>query len=162
MHCIFKEYKSVMLSAAYRVLGNNADAEDAVQDAFEKLLRYPDKVLSIKLEDLKGYLIVVSRNAAFNIRSRNVRLATVPLDFAEFTVSDTADGTEDAILSKLEISDFFRLPAMDDIYRDVIILLYYYDMSIEQTAEILDTTPGNIRVRLHRALRQMRLIKRDP
>lgn len=38
-----------------------------------------------------------------------------------------------------------------------IILLYYYDLSIEQAAEILNTTQGNIRVRLHRALRQMRL-----
>ena len=39
---------------------------------------------------------------------------------------------------------------MDSKYGDVLMLKYYYDMSINEMAEQLGLTPENVKVRLHR------------
>lgn len=153
---IFKHYHKVMYATAYKVLGNSSDAEDAVQDAFEKILRSPDTVLRIPFDDLKAYLIVISRNSAYTLLRKNSKYIAMPLEDADDFLFDSADNPEEAMMTQLDNIDIFNLPKMKDKYRDVIILMYYYDFSVSKTAEVLNISEGNVRVRVHRALEQIR------
>lgn len=151
---VFETYSKIMLSAAYGIVGNQADAEDAVQDAFEKLLRYPDKIQSIPFDDLKAYLTIVSKNAAIDILNKQ-KIEVLPND----EIGDFIFPAENRVFEaneRLENEDAFKLPDMKPIYRDVLVLIYYYDLPVSRVAEILNTTEDNVRVRLHRALEQLR------
>lgn len=149
---VFETDSKIMLAAAYGVLRNRADAEDAVQDAFEKLLRYPETVNKIPFDDLRPYLIIVAKHAAFTILRKKANETARAQEIGTFFFEEKPLD----ITGHMEDSEAFLLPEIKDIYRDVLVLMYYYDFSVAHTAKILDTTEDNIRVRLHRVLKQLR------
>src|SRR5262249_20271737 len=52
---IWREHRPYLLSVAFRMLGNIADAEDVVQDAFARMLRFDRS----QINDVRGWLVVV-------------------------------------------------------------------------------------------------------
>lgn len=144
---VYAQYIKVMLYSANKVLGDMTLAEDAVQDAFTHIIKHPDHVLSIPIDDLKPYLIVVSENAARKLYRKQNKFFETPLDEANLFGSNQ----EDTTIEKLSLADIFRMPQMSPEFRDVIILRYYYDMDTKSIAKSLDISVANVRVRLTRA-----------
>lgn len=137
-----------MFSAAYRILNDKSKAEDAVQDAFLKVIKYPNKVLSIPIEDLKPYLIVVSENSARNIYKREKSIKEEPLE--EDTVSQE-DNLENLTSSRIDIERIFCVPQVNVAYRDVLLLRYYYNFSTREISIALGISENNVRIRIMRA-----------
>jgi len=150
---IYTRYHKVMLYVANRILGNQTQAEDAVQNAFLKIIKHPEHVLNISIDELKPYLIVVSENTARTIYRKLKQIDETPLENLELV---DENNIEDATLAKLDIINIFNMPQMSAQYRDVIILKYYYDMDTKMISQILDITEGNVRARLLRAKNQLR------
>src|SRR5580658_8334512 len=66
----FEEHRSRLRSVAYRMLGSLAEADDAVQDAWERV----DRAGADEVENLGGWLTtIVSRVCLNKLRSRGVR-----------------------------------------------------------------------------------------
>lgn len=152
---VYVRYHKVMLYVANRILGNQAQAEDAVQNAFLKIVKHPEHVLNIPIDELKPYLIVVSENAARTIYRKLKQIDETPLEDVELI---NEDSTEDITLAKLNIINIFNMPQFNNQYRDIIILKYYYDLDDRTIARTLDISEINVRVRLSRAKSQMRKI----
>ena len=152
---IYTRYHRVMLYVANRILGNQSQAEDAVQNAFLKIVKHPEHVMTIPIDELKPYLIVISENAARNIYKKSKQIDETPLENLELIGENSP---EDAILSKLDMINIFNMPQFNIQYRDIIILKYYYDLDDKTIAHTLDISEINVRVRLSRAKSQMRKI----
>ena len=150
---VYTRYHKVMLYVANRILGDQAQAEDAVQNAFLKIVKHPEHVLNIPIDELKPYLIVVSENAARTIYHKLKQIDETPLENVELI---NEDSTEDITLAKLNIINIFNMPQMSAQYRDVVILRYYYDLDTKMISRVLDITEGNVRARLLRAKNQLR------
>jgi RNA polymerase sigma-70 factor, ECF subfamily len=150
---IYARYSKVMLYVANRILGNQSLAEDAVQNAFVKILKHPEHVLSIPIDELKPYLIVVSENSARTVYRNLKKMDETPLENVDLIGESSP---EDTILPKLDM--IFNMPQFNSQYRDIIILKYYYDMDDRTIAQTLDISEINVRVRLSRAKNQMRKI----
>src|SRR6476660_3460563 len=58
----FLEYKSLLFSVAYNMLGLVADAEDMVQDVYEKWLKFDTE----HVQNAKAYLVKTITNACIN------------------------------------------------------------------------------------------------
>lgn len=91
----FENHRDRLRAVAYRMLGNSAEADDAVQEAW---LRF-DRAETDDVENLAGWLTrVVGRICLDMLRSRRSRgeeaLSASPV--REFVVPDDADGPEDA------------------------------------------------------------------
>src|SRR5205807_9173708 len=70
---IWREHRTYLLSVAFRMLGNIADAEDVVQDAFTRLLRSD----VTEINDVRGWLVVVvSRLCLDHVGTARVRRET--------------------------------------------------------------------------------------
>ena len=52
---IFEELRPQLFSLAYRMMGTRADAEDIVQDAFEKVWRKLDQIDATKSKTYLSY-----------------------------------------------------------------------------------------------------------
>src|SRR5205814_5270418 len=52
---LWREHRFVLLDLAYKMLGNFGDAEDAVQEAFSRLLHADVDAI----DDIRGWLVVV-------------------------------------------------------------------------------------------------------
>ena len=75
----FREHSGLVFRTAYRITGNAADAEDALQMVFLRLLRRPPETIAV--ENPQSYLRRAAINAALDIiRSRqadcSIELAT--------------------------------------------------------------------------------------
>lgn len=149
---IYIKYHKTMLYSAYRILGDYDHAEDAVQDAFVRIIKYADKVTRVSGNDLKALVIVISKNCARRLYEKHQKqIVSGYLDDINSNLI-AQNNTEDAALSTLTLSPMYNLIcALGDSYRDVVLLKYYYDLLDRDIARLLNLSEINVRVRLSRA-----------
>lgn len=75
---IYEQYHVQMERIAMRILANQDDAEDAVQNAFMQVIRHFEKVSEIPCENLPFWIISILKNESIMILRRNKRI--VPLE----------------------------------------------------------------------------------
>jgi len=169
---LIRPHERAVYLVAYSVLRNEADAEDVAQESILKAFR--------ALKDFRGdsrfhhWLVKIALNEA-RMRYRK-RLA----EHLE-SLDDEREG-DDADYTPLQIADWRELPpdvlarkeireeiqrAVDKLpekYREVLVLRDIEEMSIAETAQILDLTEATVKVRLFRARLRLRdmLVERLP
>ncbi len=127
---------------------NKENAEDAVQNAFLKLLRADDLELNGD-EHIKRWLIKVALNEC-----KNVWKSFWNRNKVSFEELDTDPAYHDNIHEEV-------LEALDKLppnYRAVIHLYYYEEYSVKEIAMILSLSESNVQVRLKRARDKMKVL----
>ena len=138
IEAIYNRQVSTVYRVCYSYLGNRADAEDATQNVFLRLLRSGASFESGEHE--KAWLIRVSANLCKDVLTASVR-TNVPLDASpepEATPQEY-DATLDVVLS------------LDEKYKDVVYLYYYEGWSTDQISGALGKPPSTIRSYLSEA-----------
>jgi len=149
---VFGEYRDLLFSVAYRILGAAADAEDAVQDAW---LRWSAADRS-QVADPKAYLARIVSNVAMDrLRSARAQRETyvgpwLPepiLTAADVhdaaTAAETADSVSMALLVVLETLTPFE--------RAVFVLREAFGFSHAEIARAVDRSEDSVRQAAHRA-----------
>ena len=137
---IVRKYSPALLRAAFSVLRNAADAQDAAQEAFLKLLQKRPAFHDEEHE--KAWLIRVTVNAAKNMYKAARR--TESLEESDAYVYQEYSETLNAVLS---------LPLK---YRTVIHLYYYEGYSIKEIAAILEIPAATVGTLLARGREKLR------
>lgn len=149
------QYSSLLCRAAYAVLHSEADAEDLVGEAFLRLLRHQDEL--DKLENPRAWLITMIRRMAIDkIRRAKTRPQGDDLTgYLRVLRSPAREPDEAAIAHErynYVLSLVTRLPAKE---RTALKLSTVGDLSISETASVLNTTPSAVRSRIHRARKML-------
>jgi RNA polymerase sigma-70 factor (ECF subfamily) len=148
------EYARVV-AAVGLITGNRQDAADAVQDALVGFLARPP---AREITNLAAWITVVASNRARDIRRSRAAetraLARTGIDEL------TADAPQ---LEGLDVDVREALVALPDQQRQVCVLHYLLDQSVEQVAEGLGVSTGTVKTQLHRARKALaaRLRKED-
>jgi RNA polymerase sigma-70 factor (ECF subfamily) len=129
-----------MLRAAYAILHSADDAQDAVQDAFIKLLRYQPHFHDTEHE--KAWLLRVTINIAKNDLRLLRRMAPMPLQ-EPAAVQEARSPVLEAVL------------ALPDAYRIIIHLYYYEGYSIKEIAQIMRLPAATVGTRLARGRQKL-------
>ena len=153
-----------LLSVARRFLGNNEDAQDAVQDAFIRAYK------AIHTFEARAQLHtwlhrILVNTALMKLRERR-RRPTESID--DLLPSYSADGHQtvasrdwsDAVLERKETAGIVRqaIARLPDQYREVLVLRDIEEKDTAEAAEILGTTSNVVKVRLHRARQALRTL----
>jgi RNA polymerase sigma-70 factor (ECF subfamily) len=143
------QHRSYLLDIAFRMLGNIADAEDAVQEAFSRLVRTDIH----QIDDVRGWLIVVvGRLCLDRLRSaparREVLTASGDLE-GRNSVTDPADRItlDDSVRSAL----FVVLERLTPAERVVFVLHDVFQFSFTTVASIVGRSPAACRQLASRA-----------
>ncbi|MDD6255685.1 MAG: sigma-70 family RNA polymerase sigma factor [Eubacteriales bacterium] len=127
-----------ILALAYSYLRNKEDAEDVLQETMIRYIRSGRKFNDEEHE--KAWLLTVAANLSKNIiRSRSRSSGPVPEDICGEGIPEENIELRDAVT---------RLPG---IYREVIQLFYYQDLSIAETAAVLGEKESTVKSKLRRA-----------
>lgn len=154
---LVEAYQIPVYNLAYRMLSNRGEAEEAAQEvfirAYTKLDTYdPSRKFST-------WILSITSNYCIDlIRKRRALLLSIdhPLPPHPALMSDRADGPEaQAVAGETEALVQTLLDELPDDYRQTVVLRYWYDLSYQEIAEIMDTTVSAIKSRLFRARRQM-------
>jgi RNA polymerase sigma-70 factor (ECF subfamily) len=152
---LFSRHRSLAYRVAYRLLGNEADALDAVQDGFVKAL--------VNLESFRGkstfktWLLRVVTNAALDLGRQRGRRESLPVEHA---VSDDLDAGHNPA-ERLERADLRRLldkalAALPEAQRQTFVLHAEAELSYRDTAEVLGISIGTVMSRLYYARQKLR------
>lgn len=168
---LVRTHGGAMLAVARRILRNDEDAQDALQDAFLQVHR---AIGTFRGESsLATWLHRIARNSALlRIRraSRRPEISLEPLlpvyDETGHRVGEVAHlpAAPDAVLEQREVRDGVRacVERLPLRYRAVIVLRDLQEKSTLEAAEVLGVSESVVKVRLHRARRALAtLISRE-
>jgi len=145
------QYSSTLYRVAHSILRNSTDAEDAVQEAFLRVMRHRDSLHEIR--DQRVWLVRIVWNIALD-RKRRAKTRPETDDVTEMarilpakglTPEQVASGAEHhaRVLTCLE-----QLPAKE---REVLTLTAFEELNSVEIAEVLGVTESTVRSRLFRA-----------
>ena len=147
---------------AYRtarlILGNRAEAEDAVQDAFLRLWRFRDSIPAG--EAARAWLYRVVINACFSRarsegRQRRARSQDVGSSMLDTLVSSGA-GPEDVVEEELQGAAVrAAVVALPEQLRVPVVLRYYAGLSEREIGVAIQRRSGTVKSRLHEARRRL-------
>lgn len=152
---VFMPLGRVMYMEAIRILRNQADAEDTVQDVFTRLWEHRDDLELIK--NPKAFALAMTRNRCLNIINAvgysKAVIGGQNAGDASFMSSDLNDEIE-----KLERIDkvFKIIESLPDNQRNVITLHDLEGLTNQEIAKITGLSPDNIRQLLSRARKVIR------
>ncbi len=159
-HCHYK----YMLSMSMSILNNHHDAEDAVQEAFCRICKNVQVFLNLNSDETAALLTVYTKNAAINIYNRNKKqreIFELSGDIENRQAYRSTDPeTPQAFVINNETIHLIHdaINQLDDKYRDVIILKYYYHMRNAEIADALQIEPGTVNVHVLRAKKELKEI----
>jgi len=142
---IFKTHAQTVYRVCYSFMGSAADAEDATQATFMKLVDHPRSFESEQHE--KAWLIVCASNLCRDMlkSAGRTRVTAMPeREVADPRQADPIDATLDAVM---------RLP---ERYKDVVYLYYYEGYKTGEIAKMLGEKPSTVRNRLRDAREMLR------
>jgi RNA polymerase sigma-70 factor (ECF subfamily) len=154
---LVEAYQTPVYNLAYRMLNNPGEAEEAAQEAFirafTRLESYdPSHKFSTWL------LSITSNYCIDQLRKRRALLLSIdePLPPHPALHSDGSKGPEAQVMNS-EQQEMVQslLSELQPDYRQAIVLRYWYELSYDEIAEIMDTTVSAIKSRLFRARRQL-------
>lgn len=148
----YRLYEQKMYYVAYSILHDEGKAEDAVQDAFLKLMKHEVQFDRADSDDCKRYIITVIRNAAITIYNKTKRES-------EYVYLTDKDERVEAVSDEHFFTDVDIKSIMNCLpekYYQVVECLVIHDYSTKETAVRLDITEANVRKRYERAKQMMR------
>ena len=154
---LFERHHARLYRYCARMTGQRAAAEDLVQDVFMKMLKY--KATFRDDSELVPWMFGIGRNAclAHLRRTADDRVPGNELD-VEALAQESADEPQDGDQHEIVRHALQRLPVER---REVLVLSRYEFKSYEEIAALLDCSVGAVKVRVHRALKQLREVYLD-
>lgn len=143
--CIYDTYKDMMYYKALSILHDEYLAQDAVHDAFLKIIKNMDKFCDINCEKTKGLLVIIIRHTAIDLYRKQKVRDYVSLD--DETNYKYYSSYEPDMLS-LDIAEI--LTKLPNKYREVLELRYTYGYSYKEIAQILGAKTQTVGMRLKR------------
>lgn len=89
---LYTEYKQIMYKTAVSILHNNEDAEDAVHEAFLRIIKNISKFRKYSCNENVSYLVIIVRGIALNMLAAKNKKTELPDDIAsKEDVEETAE-----------------------------------------------------------------------
>ncbi|NIK69471.1 sigma-70 family RNA polymerase sigma factor [Paenibacillus sp. BK033] len=145
---LFQQYEEDLYRAAYVHVGNEEDALDVMQETAYRSFKGIRKLKEPAY--FKTWLIKIAISCSIDLlRKRKRQMQWRPEYLESITVSDEEDFTLSITLKEL-------VEALEPEEKSVVILRYYYDLTIREVTEVLDIPLGTGKTLLYRALKKLR------
>ena len=163
-----RKYRERLYSVVYNITSNREDAADLTQEAlikaFSSISRFKGK------SSFFTWLYRIAVNTALTHVKRNrmrrffsfdnINEEVAPAEIVE-PLAQRGDGDRSALLKELQEKLNEALQKLSPKHRTVVVLFEVEGLSHQEIAEILGTTEGTVRSRLHYAKQQLQSYLQD-
>jgi len=148
---LYKEYQPRLAAYSYKILKNNENAKDCVQEVFKRLAK--QDMGKIK-DHIHQWLFVVCRNCSLKILKRQ---NFVLLDENHDQVFSEDKNPFESLDSKEKIKKLlWMVEQLPKKRKDILKLRFVHDLKYEEIAKKLKTTSGNVGFMLSTTLCDLR------
>lgn len=136
--------RPMLMATARRIVDDEADAEDVVQDALLRLWQLRDE----PIQNVEGMARVVVRHLSYDaVRRRHERVSIDETDVADGSPSEGLNDVEEKMMVMVR-----ELPPMQ---QTVLRLRHMEEMEMEDIAELIGTSEVAVRQSLSRARKRL-------
>ena len=154
---LYMLHRHTMIYEANRILHDQMLAEDAVHDAFLRLMKHLENISDPECHKTRAFVVIVVRNIALDYCRRKQRQAELHVGSAAFTKAENTLNPEETYEQKEMREDISRImEQMHPSYAEILALKYTFEYSDQEIAQLLGITHENARTRLHRAKQQLK------
>ena len=144
---IYYEYRTIMKEKANSILRNDFLAEEAVHEAFIRIINNIHKIENIYCHKTKAFVVVIVENVSLSIYKKEKKAEHI--DFCE--VEELIPYKKGDLEKITDTYAYGIIKEMPKIYRDVLLLKIHYDYDNNQIAKALKISHATVRKRLQRA-----------
>lgn len=157
------EHQDRLYTLALRDVGNAADAEELVQDAFVRVHRALSgyEATRIRALDLRPWLTTVLLNVCRNHLARPARRVArlaVPVDVAGASIAADRRHGPEARTERRETAERWAglVASLPPVYRAAVLLRHVDGMSYDEMALALGRPAGTVKAQVHRGIALLR------
>lgn len=155
LSCLFGRYGALLYNFFLKLTGDRAVSEDLVQTVFYRILRFRH-TFQPKEGAFRSWMYSTARNVHADHCRQKTKMSLImfgsPADKEE---PELPAGDYDEEQYRQLQEALSRLGAVD---RELIVLSRYEGLKYADIAKMKNTTPGAIKVQVHRAMKQLRLL----
>jgi len=150
---IFEQHRSMLVGAAYRILGSRVEAEDVVQDAW---IRW-SAVDHDTIEEPRAYLLTITGRLALNrVRQLATRKESYVGPWLPEPVASEPDPRSDGpaaaqLADEVSMAMLIVLESLSPLERAAFVLTEVFGMAAPEVAKALERSPAAVRQLVHRA-----------
>jgi len=150
---LFERYHAALFDFLSRTTGDRAAAEDLVQDVFVRILKYRQTYRDHSC--FETWMFRIARNSRTDhFRKRRI---VEPIRDGALDVEAPGPSPAQAFEHGQEARRLKRaLMQLAEDKRELLVLVRYQNMSYDRIAALLDIEVGAVKVRVHRALKELR------
>ena len=152
LESLYRRYKSIMLGCAYNILRDEGLAEDAVHNAFMRILNNLSKIDEVESARTRAFVLVITENAAKSLYTKLRRTQIVELDENIPESSDVEKTAENRLTAELVAQKIAELP---EKYSRVMMLRYLNNLNDKEIASVMGISASAVRKRLERGRNQL-------
>lgn len=142
LEILLRRHERQVYGLAYRLLGNKADAEDAMQEVFLKVFR---KARTFQHDSaFTTWLHRLTVNACYDLGRKRAR-APVPVEEVMVQSGDRIGASDDAMMIEE------ALQGLSPDHRVAVTMRHLFDMTYEQISEATGVPVGTVKSRIARA-----------
>lgn len=147
---LYLRHRKLMKHIALDILDDEYAAEDAVHNAFLKIIANIDKFSEEDCQENKNLIVIIIRNSAIDMYRKRNR------EFENTDVLNMELPTE-TDFSVVEVEEILReIETLPKIYRDVLLLKIEYDYKDRDIAKLLGINVDTVSKRIERARKQLK------
>jgi RNA polymerase sigma-70 factor (ECF subfamily) len=158
---LVEKYQERLFRLATLIIGNSIDAEDALQNAFISAFQSIDNFQERSSFYTWIYRIVINKSK--DMKSGLKKNKEKFIEGSELEINDQRLNIQGDV-ERQEQSEFLfkKISLLKNIYREILILRYFEELSYQDIAEILGINIGTVKSRIHKAKASLkRLILKD-
>jgi len=164
---LLRKYLTPVYRFAYRLVGNDAEAEDVASEVFVKAWK---KLSSFRIqENFKTWLFVITRNTAYDHLRKRGRQVELSLDEVQDGVPLSDTIADDALLPDelfAQQEDILRLDnalqQLPILYREVILLHAIEGLTFDEVGKLLNRPMDTVKSQYRRGLVSLRALLDAP
>ena len=151
---IFHTYGNLMFHVANKILNNDHDAEDAVQQAMFAIYQNLEKFSEIKCPQSRSFIVTIVERKAIDLYRAKQRNAVVP--FEEDFINVPAPSVVDAAAERTDLAKAMAL--LPTRYRELLFLKFDNGYSEREIAVMCSMTEANVKKTIQRAKKKLESI----
>ena len=157
MEQLYSQYNRLIFSEINKIVKNRWDAEDIVQTVLVKLIGKISLLQGLDRNRLVNYIIVASRNTAYNYLRDNKRETEFPFDETFDVPDNTLVSAEERLITMEMIeSAGAAWQALDERSRRLLEMRYYLEKTDAEIAQEVGVAADSVRMLLTRARNKLR------
>lgn len=155
---LYEIYEQPMFRIAYAVLHSNELAEDAVSDAFIRIIERLNKIGVVKSDKTKNYIVRIIKSTSINLYRKNKQffIKELPINEEVMQIPDKSNDVEKVILNAESSREFDKmLEDISETDRSIVLLRCREELSWREVANAMSLTETAVRKRFERIRKRL-------